>query len=148
MQLSKIQDNRSEIQKLTRKELEYLARKEGRDDIEPGMPVGLMQQKFLLKPPAVMPRPIRGHLGTLKALRKPPYEEWLRVAFAPNRTPEPQVEVQEVSATEDLQRQWEAQKRPLTFNEMRQECKRRGIKLKRTDNMDVLRAKLNGQDPS
>ena len=147
MQLNKIQDQRSPIQRLTRKELEYLARKEGRDDIIPGMPVELMRQKFLLQPPASVPRPMRAHLGAYKALRNPPYEEWLRVAFMKAPDPEPEVEVREVNAMEDLERQWKAQQ-PQTMGELRSECKKRGIKIKRTDKMDDLRAKLDGQNAS
>lgn len=151
MQLAKIQDQRSPLHRLTRKELEYLARKEGRDDVRPGMPADLMRQQFATRPPSALPRPMRGHLGTLRQLRIPRYEEWLRVAFSSTPIAEPVEEkVEEVNASDDLKRQWEAQQTPMpeTITQLRQECKRRGIKIKRTDKMADLRAKLHGENAS
>lgn len=54
----------------------------------------------------------------------------------------------EVDALEDLKRQYQlqvVQEKPQTMTDLRQECKRRGIKMARTDNMQTLRAKL-GKD--
>lgn len=148
MQLNKIQDYRSPLHKLTRKELEYLARKEGRTDVVPGMPADLMRLQFESRPPSSLPRPMRGHLGSSGELRIPSYDNWLRVAFgnAPSQqiTEQP---VHEVTAANDLKRQWESQQKtePLTITELRQECKRRGIDIARTDKMTDLRAKLDGE---
>ncbi len=151
MQLNKIQDQRAPLFRLTRKELEYLARKEGRNDVVPGMPADLMRQQFIARPPSSFPRPMRGHLGSLKQLRIPKYEDWLKVAFSNAPIPEPQEQkVEEVNTADDLRRQWEAQQAPMpmTITEARQECKRRGIKIARTDKLVDLREKLNGQDTS
>lgn len=153
--LHSIQDARNPIQKLSRKELEYLARYEKRDDIVEGMPAELMKRKFLDRPPAMMPIPVRSQLGSDKRLIVPPYETWVRVAFArPGaRRVEPE-EIPETDAVSDLEKQWLAQKAAetdfaaLPFWKLKQECKARGIAFTRTDNKAALVAKLNGQDPA
>lgn len=153
MFLSKIQDYRNPIQKLSRKELEYLARYENRADIEDGMPAELMKAKFEAQPPAQYPRPMRDQLGSQAWLRVPPYEEWVKTAFS--RTSEPQEQtVNETDSVSDLENQWLAQKAQeidfseLPFWQLKQECKKRGIKFTRTDKKKDLLGKLNGENAS
>lgn len=148
MQLSRIDDPRSPVEKLTRQELKFLARKEGRRDIDPSMPAKLMQKKFRDSPPRQWPRPMCGPLGSMRPLRMPPYNEWLKVAFQAAPMPEPAAQVEEVNELTDLERQWNGQKQkpPETMGELRSACKRLGIPIKRTDKMTDLKAKLDGQN--
>ena len=152
MQLHSVQDTRNPIAKLSRKELEYLARYENRDDIVDGMPAEIMKRRFMDRPPSVMPRPMRAQLGSQSRLNVPPYDTWVQVAFgkaAPQ--PEPQ-DVPETDAASDLEKQWMAQQAQETdfngipFWKLKQECKARGISFTRTDNKAALVAKLNGKD--
>lgn len=60
---------------------------------------------------------------------------------------EPGQKVQEVDAAADLARQWQAESKPVSemgITDLRKACKERGIKMERRDNMQTLRAKLNG----
>lgn len=53
----------------------------------------------------------------------------------------------ETDAAADLAKQHAAQEKPvdqMTITELRQACKKRGIKMARTDNMAALRTKLEG----
>ncbi len=56
---------------------------------------------------------------------------------------------QTVDALEELARQFAQQQanpdREMSFTELRSELKRRGVKFSRSDKMEVLKAKLNGQ---
>jgi hypothetical protein len=63
-----------------------------------------------------------------------------------------------VDAVSDLARQYEQEQAApaivetvdvdsMNINQLRTEAKRRGIKLSRKDTMDVLKAKLNGENP-
>lgn len=151
MHAYKFDDPRDTLAKLTRRELEHLARKEGRADIKPGMPAPLMRARFRERPPSRMPRPLLAKLGIPQRAVTPPYDDWLRLAFAPEQEFVAPVEAVEVDALADLERQWSAQAAPPVAekpkNEMaeaRAECKRRGIKVERTDKLSDLRAKLDG----
>lgn len=156
MLLQKVEDRRSTLDRLGRKELAYLARKEGRDDIDPEMPAELIRRLFQAKPPSEYPRPIRGMLGSQNAYRIPPYQEWLRVAFG--NTPIPQREpekVREVDALSDLERQWKSQKQVeqlpdgvprnyenLPMSSLRKIAKENGLVIPRTTKKPDLCAKL------
>lgn len=150
MQLNKIQDTRHPIEKLSRKELEFLVRKEGRD-IDPDMPANLVRRHFIENPPSVMPRPMRPQLGSQARLVVPPYEQWVRSAFGADPADPVETEVVEASANDDLRAQWEREKSAATdwaalpFWQLKKECKRRGIKMTRTDGKAVLVAKLSNQ---
>lgn len=153
--LKSIQDARSYIDKMSRKELEYLARYEKRDDIVDGMPAELIKLRFQAVPPANPPRPIRAQLGSQQRLVVPPYEQWVKYAYSQEVAPAPEEQaVEEVTAASDLEKQWLADQQKttdfnaLTFQKLRQECKARGIKFKRTDKKAVLVEKLDGQDAS
>ncbi len=57
-----------------------------------------------------------------------------------------------VSIDDDMERQWKqhesTQPQNMTMQAMRKECKRRGIKMVRTDNAETLKAKLNVENPA
>ncbi len=57
------------------------------------------------------------------------------------------VQVKEVDATTDLMKQWQEKGRDIrdmSRAELAKECKRRGIKMKRTDKIEDLRERLGG----
>lgn len=60
--------------------------------------------------------------------------------------------IEQVNAEDDLVRQYQQQSMQdvstMSFHDMRRACRDRGIQYTRRDNMDTLRAKLNGQDAS
>lgn len=130
MQLNKVFDPRDALEKARRKELEKFAAVHGVSEIKEGMPAVLMRailrQRNLTNiniPPRTLGIPDRG------------------------RAPAQQIEeapAREVSAVDDLKRQWEEKRELTTIQELRAECKKRGIKLARTDNIASLKAKLNG----
>lgn len=73
----------------------------------------------------------------------------MRNRAAPMGDIPPDAPVQEISVEEDLERQFARQPAPveaMTIQELRIECKRRKIKMERTDNVDSLRRKLSVQD--
>ena len=111
-ELKHIEDPRSPLEKFSRKELEYLARFEGRDDIDPAMPVDLMREAFRARPPRQWPRPVLSSIGMNAGRRvTPPYERWKDVAFGQVSAPQP-VEIQEINALENLKEQWGQEKAP------------------------------------
>lgn len=165
MHLDKIQDPRGKLEKLSRKELEYLGRYEGRTDIQPGMPRLLMLRLFQQQPPAKVPHPQRAQLGEERRLVVPPYDTWARAAFGePPAQAIQQETVLETDMMADLAKQWEDEKKQpappvnvvaepvgdgwdaMKIWELRRACKERGIPFSRSDKMVVLKEKLRGQN--
>lgn len=153
MQLRKIDDPRSPIEKLSRKELEYLGRKEDRN-FPDGMPAEIMKARFRIEPPSENPIPMRNQLGNSARLVIPPYHVWLKVAFG-QPAPPPSQEIKEVDAVSDLEAQWLQQAAPQEVVSekklprivtLRRECKSLGIAFKSTDKADHLESLINGQN--
>ena len=133
-QLLRIDDPRDKLEKATRDELYDFARAQGVTDITEDMPAILMRRILRSKGKTNIDIPNRP-LGSNPGVVAPPDKAQDVVA------------VPEITAEEDLMRQYQAAKvapAEMTMGQMRAECKRRGIKMARTDNMDTLRAKLNG----
>lgn len=127
--------------------MEYLARKEGREDVQPGMPAELMRRRFQERPPASFPRPMRGSLGSQHSLRIPHYGEWLVVAFSDGARPvEKKPVIQEVKAEDELERQWSQQAKPKNdMAELRKAVKAAGLTAPRTATKADLKAMLDGE---
>ena len=150
--LNKITDRRTPLQKYTRKELQYMAQVEGREDIDPAMPADLMRRKFMEHPPAMWPRPMSGTLGMHFDLKIPPFDKWRQIAYgqSPTSTEPKEDEVRQATVEDDLAAQWEAQQKPvldyseMPFYQLKKECKRMGIPFKRTDKKKDLLEKLTG----
>jgi len=149
--LKEIIDPRGIFEKFTRKELEYLARLESREDIDPEMPAQLMRARFQNNPPARMPRPMRATLGAFRRLVVPPYDDWKRVAF--NEIPPAPVaeEVEQKDALSDLEAQWSqiktekkqpSKEKPKKMHELKAEAKRLGIKQSNKDTKAILEQKI------
>ena len=156
MQLNKIEDPRDMLNKLSRKELEYLGRLEGRD-FAPGMPAELMKARFRSEPPSRMPQPMRGTLGSQARLIVPKFEIWEKVAFGERPPVEQKQEIREVDALSDLEEQWLKEAKPQAvvndyklppIVKLRRECKERGIPWKNTDKVADLEARIHGQNAS
>lgn len=109
----RVDDPRNTLERLTKRELVFLAKSEGRRDIDPSMPAELIRMKFRQKLPTRWPRPMRGGLGANKALVIPPYDDWLILAFDMTRTPPENRtefdEVEEVDHLELLERDYQRQ---------------------------------------
>jgi len=169
--LKRTDDDRTTLERLTRTELVYLARHEGRDDIDPAMPAQLMVRLFEAKPPARIPMPMRGLTGQQYRLVIPPYNRWKEIAFARTELPVPVEEdkIPQVDALDDLANQWRrnnigettAENLPasisnkndpefweMPFYRLKKECAERGIPFKRTDGKQILLEKLNGPNPA
>jgi len=159
MHLSQVEDHRDCLQKATRKELELFAAAQGISEIDPRMAATLMRQilraKGITNIEAQFPYLRNRTIGQMNGVN----------ATRPG-VPNPNAKVVEVDATQDLMRQWREQQArdalsmaqavvpvaaPKTENPMaalRKECKRRGIKMSRTDKIADLRAKLDGENTS
>ncbi|MDH3639020.1 MAG: hypothetical protein OES09_11250 [Gammaproteobacteria bacterium] len=150
--LDKVFDPRPHVKMYSRKELEYIARHEGRlgKDIQSGMPAELMQRRLAENPPSVWPIPVRRALGTMaQPLRIPPFEAWVAWAYQQHvSAPVVQESVKEVDAADDLERQWKESQdfSSMPFYKLKQECKKREIKFARTDKKTDLLRKLNGEN--
>lgn len=150
MHLLKIQDDRDNLEKARRKELENFAREQGVTEIQPTMPARLMRRILRQKGLVDITIPSRplGHIpGAPDTIANPPDSG----------------NAVEAMADDDLMRQWAAtsgeqavapQEKPAPgsglaeMTRLRKECKRLGIKMSRTDTMIDLKAKLDGQDPA
>lgn len=133
-------DPREPLARARRLELFRFAREKGVAEIEETMPADLMRQILRTKGLTSIAVPDRPLGGVEQTITTPTSHN-----AGPSAPRQPDVLV-EVDATADLARQWAAEKAVanMTITEMRKECKRRGIKLARTDNMVTLKAKLNG----
>lgn len=145
-------DPRDTYSKMKRRELQYLCKKEGRQ-FHPDMPADLLRALFRSNPPKEMPRPLFAGVVVPGGLRIPPYDVWLTTVFGQPSPVKRPVEGKQIDAIADLARQWKEQEvKPLPqrpkneMAELRAECRRRGIKMARTDKLTDLRAKLDGQD--
>jgi len=139
--LKEIIDPRGIFEKFTRKELEYLARLESREDIDPEMPAQLMRARFQNNPPARMPRPMRATLGAFRRLVIPPYEDWCKAAFVAMEAPVPQQEIPETDALSDLEKQYKSSK-PKKMHELKAEAKKLGVKQSNKDTKAILEQKI------
>lgn len=130
-QLKSVDDPRDKLDKATRFELAQFAKANNVTEIVPAMPAILMKQILRQK--------------GLTNIQIPN-----RVLGLP-RNAAPVESQQNVSATDavaDLARQWKEQQQPpakLTMGEIRSALKKKGVKFSRTDKMEVLKAKLNGE---
>lgn len=115
--------------------------------IEEQMPKDLMVKRLKalgVPPPSVPPRPIGANINSRSGDTSPNSHHYTAGKSQP-------VEIAEVDASDVLERDWKTQPKvearsvaDMSITELRKECKARGIKMARTDNMTTLRAKLNG----
>lgn len=133
------EDPRGSLEKASRYELAQLAKKLGFTDITYDTPQPL--QVKMLRARGVMeidiPERILGDIRPLVYNTDPVQP-----------APEQKTEAKSMTAEELLEQEFR-QRAPktvsqMTMTEMRSECKRRGIKMARTDNMNTLREKLGG----
>lgn len=150
MQLNKIQDPRDALSKARKIQISRYAAANGIADIKPEMPAELMRQI------------LRGKGITNIGAQVQP----LGGAQVETGNAEQSAGV-EVNATADLAKQWAAQQGPVAeevaaevetpekpqkpkvyneMNDLRAQCKARGIKCARTDKVADLRKKLDGED--
>lgn len=138
-------DPRSAWDHARRIEIYRYAKEKGITEIVEAMPKDLMVLRLKalgLPPPPVPQRPIGALIDSRSGDTSPESHHY---------TGQPQKPVTEtvvMDAAAVMERDWQqTQKTPttMTITEMRQELKRRGIKMKRTDNMAALRAKLDGE---
>lgn len=116
--LRPIDDPRGPLEKYSRKELEYLARYEGRQEVDPRMPVELMREHFRGRPPRMWPRPMFAGLGMTAGRRAtPPYEQWCQAAFG-REVPLPEPEIMEVNALDVVKADWERESGHQTGHEV------------------------------
>lgn len=146
-QLKQIYDPRSAADLYSRKELEHIARHEGRlgKDIEPDMPKMLMVARLKANPPSVWPRPVRPNLGsTANQLRIPPYDMWKEWAYSSSPLAQPvEPKVVEVNAEDDMEAQWKAQRAtPVKMHELKSLAKSLGVKQSNKDTKATLEQKI------
>ena len=142
--LHSITDPRDNLMKARRIELYRFAREKGVTEIVENMPGELMRDILRSKGITNIAVPSR-QLGTPEQMVTTPTSH--RDGTTEIKQPD---KIVEVSAIADLKRQWQQNQEPkqpseMTITELRKECKRRGIKMARTDNMVTLKAKLNGE---
>lgn len=139
MILNKIDDPRDALSRARRMELFRFAQAQGISDIVQEMPASLMRRMLRA----------RG----LTNIRIPPRMLGAQNASGSSQQAGPDHKVNEIDADDDLARQFQEQQKAkqaapaagkMSMNELRAECKARGIKMDRRDNMETLRAKLNG----
>jgi hypothetical protein len=133
MQLLTSVDPRDNLEKAKRMELFRFARQNGIKEIEEAMPAMLMRKILRSRGMTNIRVPDRPLAST-----RPTNMEAMTTS---------QVNVIDVET--DLERQYMAEKQAADYeamplNELRAECKRRGIKMARTDNLQSLRDKLRG----
>ncbi len=140
---SEIIDPRGSLEKARRLELYRFAVENKVSEIKETMPADLMRGILRSKGLTNIAVPNR-ELGTMQPTYTTPNSH--RSGQAQPRRPDV---IATVDAEADLAKQWAAQEAAtkavssMTITELRQECKRRGIKMARTDKMTDLRAKLN-----
>jgi hypothetical protein len=133
MQLLTSVDPRDNLEKAKRMELFRFARQNGIKEIEEAMPAMLMRKILRSRGMTNIRVPDRPLAST-----RPTSMEAMTTS-----------QVNVIDAETDLERQYMAEKQASDFdampmNELRAECKRRGIKMSRTDNLQSLRDKLRG----
>ena len=166
MQLNRITDPRGFLERATRKELELFAKARGVMEIECGMPAPLMRE--ILRRRGVTD--IENHFPYLRG-RQLGQANGVNQSKWAGQASGHQPSGREVSAVDDLMRQWNEQKKAaaavpetyygvvspeepgdqfagLKMHELRTECKKRNIAFTRSDKADTLRARLNGKDTS
>lgn len=142
-------DPRDPWARARRIEIFRYAQEKGVTEVIEAMPKDVMVKRLKARgipPPAVPPRPIGANINPRSGDTSPNSHHY---TAQPQKAAEP---VSEVDASEVLERDWQQQQAnppladvaAMNITQARQECKRRGIKLKRTDNLVTLRAKLNG----
>lgn len=108
----------------------------------PPKDVMVAQLKALgLPPPLVNPRLVGAYADSRSGDTSPNSHH-----YTGQQTQQP-AETVELDALAVLERDWKQQQSApvaVTITELRKECKRRGIKMARTDNLTTLKAKLNG----
>ena len=133
MLLSRIDDPRDTLERASRDELFFFAQERGVTEIEQNMPAILMRKILRqkgLNSINIPNRPLGANPGVVIA--------------------DPQEKVPEMDADAALEEQWRQSKEApkdvskMGMQELRSECKRRGIKMARTDNLKTLREKLVG----
>ena len=140
-------DPRDPWARARRIEIFRYAQEKGVTEVVEQMPKDVMVKRLKAKgipPPPVPPRSIGAHINPRSGDTSPTSHRYTGQTQPKAET------VVEVDADEVLERDWQQQSsapktdRPMTITEARQECKRRGIKMKRTDNLVTLKAKLDG----
>lgn len=139
--LNRIFDPRDNLEKARRKELENFAKAQGVKEIRCGMPAPLMRKILRQRGLTNITIPKHRYLGG------PPD---MAVQGRPQVDERPvNAKAEEIDEISLLEREWE---RPdfnaMSIIELRRECRKRGIKLKRTDKMPDMVRKLNGENAS
>ena len=134
-----VEDPRDNLEKATRWELYDFAKAVGCTEVREPMPAMLAVQILRGRGFVNIRIPDRP-LGQVSVIGKDPFS---------------QPATQTVDALADMARQFEQEQKTrdipsvpiegMKGNELRAECKRRGIPMKRTDTMQDLKAKLNGK---
>ena len=138
--LSQMTDPRSPIDHASRSQLFRFAQENDVTEITEFPGPGLMPKQLMLR---ILKQ--RG-LTNIKVQVTPLGSDVRREAENAPSTPQ-----NSVDATDDLLRQIQEQRVDFDTMKMpalRSECKKRGIKTKRTDTVADLKARLNGQDPT
>ncbi len=133
--LTKIDDPRDLLEKATRDEIFDFAVAQGVAEITEDMPAIIMRNILREKKKTNIKIPDR-------PLGANPGVELIKARESMQETET----VPEVNADDDLMRQYQTSKvepQSMTMGQLRAECKRRGIKMARTDNMQTLREKLS-----
>lgn len=135
MHITNIDDPRDELSRIRRKPLENYFKATFPERWRAGMAADVM--RIILRAEGIfsVPNAPLHRLG----------------ASTPTVTPPTQSEVDAAEdATERLYKEWEQSMSydKMGIRDLRKECKSRGIKMKRTDNMETLRAKLRGENTS
>jgi hypothetical protein len=153
MHLLKVEDFRDCLEKATRSEITKFADARGVKEIDPRMGAILMRQilraKNITDIDTMFPRLRSRRVGQINGVNA-------TAKYAGGDSPN----VAQITAAEDLARQWQEQQaregpppapvpssRPANrMAALRAECKRHGIKMSRTDKIADLRAKLDGEN--
>jgi len=139
MQLLSITDPRDNLEKANRDELARFAREKGISEIKDEMPAILMRKILRgrgLVNIAVPNRPLGFYEGG---------KNYGGEAIT-------DTQISSVNSDDVLEQGWQHEQKPevvspndMGIRELRKECKRRNIRMARTDNIQSLRAKLNGE---
>jgi hypothetical protein len=162
MQLLSIDDPRNALEKATRKELELFARERGVTQIDPRMPAILMrkilraagQTDIASVFPQIRTRTAGQQMGVNAGKRGGPSISGSEIDAADLLAAEWQHEAKKQGLVQAPALATEPAPAPASHKpsnemaELRAECKRRGIKAKRTDKLVDLRAKLDGENAS
>lgn len=152
LELKRIDDPRDSLDKARRKELERFAATHGVKEVVPGMPAILMRRILRSHGLSNIQIPKRT-LGAPEPGSAPPGHD--------PRVTNDGVSIADVAAQggeavdagDDLMRQWVGQEKQKpthlpghAINELRAQCRERGIALARTDTMASLKEKLDAKD--